>query len=220
MHTIFKYAIKYVICTVKYLFRNENKDSSRENPCLESTVSILTPIELQGKRVIDISHFLQQVKLMDSHGPFGCSFANMDVISESRKGLNSCIKFRCSMCNIEKNIWTNDTASKMGINTAAVSGTIGIGIGFSNMQEFFSSMDIPSLSVNTYLKEHEKVSDAWEECAVKEMMQAVEEEKVLAIQRGDVDQEGIPLFTVIVDGTWSKRSYKTNYSSLSGAVST
>lgn len=158
---------------------------------------------------------------MNEHSPFGCSISNMTIISEKRMGLNSCLKFKCSMCNLEKTVWTNsvEKSSSLGINTAAVIGILGIGAGFSNMEEFFAALNVPSMSVNTYAAEHEFVSNAWDECAVKEMETAVEREKELAIQRGDVDDDGIPLLPVIVDGTWSKRSYRTNYSSLSGAVS-
>lgn len=50
------------------------------------------------------------------------------------------------------------------------------------------------------------------------MKQAGEEEKRIAIECGDVDLDGIPMCTVIVDGQWSKRSYKTKYDALSGVV--
>lgn len=92
-------------------------------------------------------------------------------------------------------------------------------MGFSNLEEFVSVLNIPPMTFKTYDKKHAEVSDAWEKCAQDEMMRAVEVEKQLAIERGDVDVEGVPLLSVIVDGTWSKRSYRTNYSSLSGAVS-
>lgn len=36
---------------------------------------------------------------------------------------------------------------------------------------------------------------------------------------GDIDIDGTPFFTVIVDGVWSTRSYGVNYDALSGAVS-
>lgn len=176
--------------------------------------------ELSGRRIIDIHHFIQQLQLLNQHCPLGCSISDMKVISECRRGLNSGIKFKCLMCNVEKVIWTNDNSSKhVSLNTSAVLGTIGIGIGFSNMEEFFSAMNIPSMSTNTYAIEHNKVSTAWEKCALDEMKQANEIEKSLAIQKGDVDSEGVPLLTVIVDGTWAKRSYRNNYSSLSGCVS-
>lgn len=176
---------------------------------------------LTGRRIVDINHFIQQLQFLNQHSPIGCSLTEMRVIAETRKGLNSSIKFKCLMCNLEKVVWTNDPKkSSASVNTAAVIGSIGIGIGHSNMEEFFSTLDVPSLTSSTYDVEHEKVSNAWEECASLEMQQAVQVEKELALQRGDVDAEGVPLLTVIVDGTWSKRSYRTNYSSLSGAVST
>lgn len=48
------------------------------------------------------------------------------------------------------------------------------------------------------------------------MKQAGEEEKQIAIKCGNVNSDGIPMCTVIADGQWSKRSYKTKYDALSG----
>jgi hypothetical protein len=44
------------------------------------------------------------------------------------------------------------------------------------------------------------------------------QEKQLALDRGDVETDGIPMCPVVADGQWGKRSYKTKYDSLSGAV--
>lgn len=43
------------------------------------------------------------------------------------------------------------------------------------------------------------------------MSLAAEEEAKLAIANGDVREDGIPMITVIADGAWSKKSYKSNY---------
>lgn len=125
------------------------------------------------------------------------------------------------MCNYSKVIWTEcQQNNMMNSNTAAVASTMSIGGGFSNLNEFLSAINIPSMSEHTFIKEQDKLAvDAWEATALKEMEIAATEEKKLAIQRGDVDSESIPLITVIVDGSWAKRSYKTNYASLLGAVS-
>jgi flagellar basal body rod protein FlgC len=48
---------------------------------------------------------------------------------------------------------------------------------------------------------------------------AVEEEAKIAIENGDINENGVPMITVIADGAWSKRSYRTNYNALSGVVS-
>lgn len=50
------------------------------------------------------------------------------------------------------------------------------------------------------------------------MKNAAKEEADLAIQRGDVDENYIPLLTVVADGCWSKRSYRTQYNGLSGVA--
>ena len=47
----------------------------------------------------------------------------------------------------------------------------------------------------------------WWEMSCESMKKAGEEERQLAVQRGDFHQ-GVPAITVIVDGGWSKRSHK------------
>jgi len=44
------------------------------------------------------------------------------------------------------------------------------------------------------------------------------EEKKLAIEDGNLNSDGVPMITVVADGSWCKRSYKTKYDSLSGVV--
>jgi len=51
------------------------------------------------------------------------------------------------------------------------------------------------------------------------MKKAGQEEAKIAIENGDVDEQGRLLITVIADGAWSKRSYKSNYNALSGVAS-
>ncbi len=49
------------------------------------------------------------------------------------------------------------------------------------------------------------------------MSEAGAEEKRLAIERGSYN-EGVPAITVIVDGSWSKRSHKHSYNANSGVA--
>lgn len=51
------------------------------------------------------------------------------------------------------------------------------------------------------------------------MSLAAEEEAKLAVATGNVRKDGVPMITVIADGAWSKRSYRSNYNALSGVVS-
>lgn len=50
------------------------------------------------------------------------------------------------------------------------------------------------------------------------MQKAGDEERQMALENGKVDVDGIPMCTVIADGQWSKRSYKSKYNALSGTV--
>lgn len=53
---------------------------------------------------------------------------------------------------------------------------------------------------------------------MQELKFAGEEEAKLAKENGHIDKDGTPCITVIADGAWSKRSYKTNYNALSGVA--
>jgi len=52
------------------------------------------------------------------------------------------------------------------------------------------------------------------------MDNAAKDEAELAISKGEVDADGMPLITVVADGSWCKRSYRTMYNSPSGMVIT
>ncbi|GFS47266.1 uncharacterized protein TNIN_142771 [Trichonephila inaurata madagascariensis] len=78
--------------------------------------------------------------------------------------------------------------------------------------------DIVPKTIGSSKKEHNIIATAWEKVAEKEMYRAALEEKQLAVQAGEVGPDGFPMLTVVVDGCWAKRSYRNNYSSLSGAV--
>ena len=176
--------------------------------------------DLIGKRIVDIDYFLNELKNLNKHGPFGCGISEMEVISERRRGLISELKMKCSMCNLTKIISTeNMQKEEINSNAAAVAGIMKIGCGYSNMEEFLSTLNIPPMSENTFLKEQKTIQEAWETTAMKAMETAAAEEKDFAIERGDIDGNGVPFITVVVDGSWAKRSYRTNYSSLSGVVS-
>jgi hypothetical protein len=86
------------------------------------------------------------------------------------------------------------------------------------MEEHYAVLNMPSMSSKTYFKIEARLQKVIGERALEEMKETIDEEKQLAIERGDVDENGVPLLTVIADGSWAKRSYKCNYSSLSGMV--
>lgn len=217
---IFKIEEFILILSICYRQAEINATGPLQEDCLIEKDTEIDKFEIAGRRIVDISYFIQELQNLNNHSPFGCTLADMIIKSENKQGLISGIQMNCKMCKFSKVIWSEcPKSSKMNSNTAAVTAITSIGGGFTNMEEFFSILDIPSMSKNKFLKEQEKLTDAWKATAVTEMELAASEEKQLAIQRGDVDSEGIPLLTVVVDGSWAKRSYRTNFSSLSGTVS-
>ncbi|XP_063215915.1 uncharacterized protein LOC134527292 [Bacillus rossius redtenbacheri] len=159
---------------------------------------------------------------LGNHNPdFGCSLNNLKCVNEIRHGLWSVIVLECNMCNGKFSIQTQDpdtSSSHMDINSRAVAGIMSVGGGFSHLQEICASIGMPSMYSKTYSVIHDKICDGWEKAAIKEMQDAAKEEAELAVERGDVDENGTPLLTVAVDGCWSKRSYRTHYNAPSGVA--
>lgn len=146
---------------------------------------------------------------------------DMELLYERRFGLRSNFTFSCKMCKIVRIIESEEERPKsyMPINEAALSGSISIGIGHSQLEEICATMDISSMTSNTFIRNHNIIGKKIHEIAENVMKIAGEEERKLAIENGDIDSDGIPMCTVVADGQWGKRSYKTKYDALSGAVS-
>ncbi|XP_022177421.1 uncharacterized protein LOC111038573 [Myzus persicae] len=146
----------------------------------------------------------------------------MDFVSEIHVGFLSKFKFKCRMCGIKTLILsekTGEPTEHLPINEAAVNGTLSIGIGHSQLSEFTAAMEIPCMSNTTYSRVHETISFSVHNTAWDEMKKAGVEERELALEAGEVDENGIPMCTVVADGQWCKRSYKTKYDALSGVAS-
>lgn len=177
---------------------------------------------LDGMRMVDLGYFLQELTKLSNHNPvFSCTLGNMHFVREIHMGFSSTLVFHCNMCNNDFSLRTEDpikSSTHLDVNTRAVSGIMSIGGGFSHLEEFFSSVGIPCMSSKTYSKLHNKVCNAWEKAALRQMEDAVKEEAALALERGDVDENGTPLLTVVADGCWSKRSYRCQYNALSGVA--
>ncbi|KAK4875817.1 hypothetical protein RN001_012239 [Aquatica leii] len=74
------------------------------------------------------------------------------------------------------------------------------------------------MSNSTFCKYFQDVSKHIQEISWNSFKEAAGEEARIAKDEDCVDENGTPIITVIVDGAWSKRSYRKNYNSLSGVV--
>lgn len=135
-----------------------------------------------------------------------------------KRGLNSNLHFQCTKCQFIGKFDSCPANQKRDINYDAVLGATLAGVGFSQLEKLLGNMNMSCMSSSHYSNRQKLVQDDLEHVAKKCMLEAAEEEKVAAIDRGSVDQNGTPIVTVVVDGTWSKRSYGANYSALSGTA--
>lgn len=70
-----------------------------------------------------------------------CHFEDMVLVDETKKGLNSTFKFRCTKCGTLRKL---DSCPKkedsVGVNHEAVLGITSIGSGFYHLQEFLAQL--------------------------------------------------------------------------------
>uniref|UniRef100_T1IXZ8 Mutator-like transposase domain-containing protein n=1 Tax=Strigamia maritima TaxID=126957 RepID=T1IXZ8_STRMM len=209
----------------------EDIDRNTVQPDTSTPTSSKPTYCLQGRRIVVIKYFLEQLKIAADHNKaFACDLQQMEVVSEITKGLASRLTLKCQMCNMESIVCTDDNACcnignnqknqqrRMDPNYSAVSGIIACGGGYSQLREILGALDIPYMANGTFQKYHNKVASDFHDVAFNIMKSAAAEEAELAMQRGDVDHDGCGLITVVADGGWGKRSYKTNYDSLSGVA--
>ncbi|KAF2891890.1 hypothetical protein ILUMI_14283, partial [Ignelater luminosus] len=103
----------------------------------------------------------------------------------------SIFHLKCKMCGLEQTLETDvlDRSTKdMDVNLATTLAAVSTGI----------------------------VAEVICKTGLQTIEEAGKEEAALAIASGDVDEEGIPLLTVVTDGAWCKRSYNVNYDAASG----
>lgn len=125
------------------------------------------------------------------------------------------------MCHKQEVIESeNPNSSLMDVNTATVTAIVNSGQGFAQLETFSAILNMPNMCNKMYQKVHDGVNKFTSETAWEAMSLAGKEEAKLAVENGNVREDGVPMITVIADGAWSKRSYKSNYNALSGVVST
>eukprot|EP00102_Acyrthosiphon_pisum_P021136 XP_016658346.1 PREDICTED: uncharacterized protein LOC107883229 [Acyrthosiphon pisum] len=140
----------------------------------------------KGRRVVDVYHIFNQIQNIVHINNIGCSFLDMTLINEKQFGFRTVFNFICKMCKVISYIESEKQKpdTYMPINQSAVSGTIAIGIGYSQLSELCATMDIPCMSSNTFISVQEDFSQQIHTIFEREMQIAGEEERRLAIESG------------------------------------
>lgn len=169
-----------------------------------------------SNRIIDPHMFLKVLKsLKHRNGCLGLVEC-IELEREVRSGLNLKYQVSCSKCGARnyKALPVNSSST----NEMAVVGAMAAGLGFTGHQKQYDAINVPTMSERSYRLKSHKVGKDVIRIAKENMAKAAALEKDLAIQAGSLSTDGTPVITVILDGCFCKRSYGTNYSSLSGGA--
>lgn len=117
------------------------------------------------------------------------------------------------MCRLEKEV---KTEANNVINAKAIFGTISADLGLTQFTQQLFALNVPSLTCGQFNKKFQQVAKSVAASSWETLQEVGIEEACLAREIGDIDENGIPLISVIADGAWSKRLYKINYDASSG----
>lgn len=191
----------------------EKKVKSQAHPSTENCD------KLEGSRIINLDKLQQYVNELTTHAA-KCG-SQIILSGEQKSGLASIISSHCSKCSFIIPLTTSNKVSgpkgisRWEINLAAVWGQMCTGGGHSKLKDNMSILGVPVMSPKNFINTERSIGQWWQNQLQDEMKEAGQEEKRLAIQRGDY-HEGVPAITVIVDAGWSKRSHKHTYNAKSG----
>ncbi|KAL4126113.1 hypothetical protein QTP88_010342 [Uroleucon formosanum] len=112
---------------------------------------------LSGRRIVYIAYFFKSIQRI-KHKGFECSFSkNMTLVNEKRNGFSSNFVFKCLICGVFENIYSENPDRKdVDINMAITSAVINTGQGYSQLDEFTAVLDMSCYANSSYQKYHEK----------------------------------------------------------------
>ncbi|XP_025075564.1 uncharacterized protein LOC112553006 [Pogonomyrmex barbatus] len=125
------------------------------------------------------------------------------ITKTKRYSLKTQYFVECQMCHFQDNFWSEPMDDKiLDVNRGdtILTGTA------QAAEEFLAIVNVPCMSNKTYINYHNEMSEVFAAAAEEEMRVADEEEKRLAIERGNII-DGI-VHIPIITGSWMKRSYQ------------
>lgn len=143
-----------------YMQRSSNDEEiiNDYDLCVDQNIdaSRIQESRLEGRCLIDLPYFMDQLHLKfdNHHRGLNCPFSDLVVVNFRHYGLKLQIFLQCRMCHFQESIWTDrvEDDQTMDVNHSAVLASMAIGIGHSQMQEFFASLNVHSMASKTYLK--------------------------------------------------------------------
>lgn len=196
-------------------------DKSHENDppelnIVREEVRRLVPLP-SSRRMVDLASFVEQIREVERHS-VECKFGGHFIHAGTNHfGLVSELKYVCKqeICPATKNVFT---AVPQELNMDAVWGSLSVGMGFSQSEEYFAIMQSPFMSNPIYQKYEKRLGDFMSELKVETITNNINEEKRAAAIEGNVTETGLSRVTIVVDGVWCKRTYGHGFDARSGAA--
>ncbi|KAG4074917.1 hypothetical protein HA402_009342 [Bradysia odoriphaga] len=167
-----------------------------------------------------MAYIFNQMMQLTRFACTNCESGTFTYSKEIQRGLQSSFIFVCGDCGntlVFKSCPTYDDAEN--INISAILGITAIGLGHYHLQEFLAHLNVPSMSYVTYHKyEEDKIQKEYFKLCKQLEAEALNEEIRLAREHNEVDAAGNALISVEFDGSWEKRAYTGNFSSLAGCA--
>lgn len=181
--------------------------------------------EKRNRYIMDAVHFYQEIlQLYNDHKKVesSCHINHWKLKPDTIRpyGLTTRFTFECQNCFHKEFVFSEaHEEDTMDINTAVVAATLSTGIGLTQIEQIFAGMAVHCMTDKMYTEKQSSIcQDIFAKATEKSMREAAEEERKLAIKRGDVTKEGIPYITVIIDGSWLKKTYGTHWNSCAGTA--
>ena len=153
---------------------------------------------LEGNRIINLMNLKSYINIISEHS-ITCG-NKVELLGEKmREGLASTLVSYCTKCE-ERFLLASTPKVSIGGSKSSMY-DVNVGAVLSQISQTFTVLE-------------RKLGGLFEEVVTSELLAAGEEEKRIAIEKGD--HEDILSITVIVDGGWSKRSHKHSYNANSG----
>ena len=103
------------------------------------------------------------------------------------------------------------------VNLGAVLGEMSTSGGLAQLNSTLALMDAPGMQKRMYTDTEEFLRKEMQTHLTQSMQKVAEEEKTHIITMNSFNQ-GIPSITMVVDGSWLKRSHKHSYNAKSGVA--
>ncbi|XP_018375245.1 PREDICTED: uncharacterized protein LOC108769013 [Trachymyrmex cornetzi] len=145
------------------------------------------PIELVGRRLIDLQTLINDLWC------YRCKkvLSLRDSYEESRNGLASIFKVKCTSCNkifkVNTSATEPDTITSIRptytVNSKIVSGAIESGTGNTHLNKILSAVNVPIMHTSVFKRYEKKVGAAIEELAKESCLENLKLEREMTIEK-------------------------------------